>query len=199
MQALWACVRSLLAAHDTLQARVRQSAFSFAPHPGLAQQRQQLAQAVMRSVASAQPSAALPHLHRLGVLAEDSLQYLQRYHWKALYGSVLACYVLWALALLLRLLRHQGAQAGSEGARAGRRPLLAAIVVLSGGSAGALLTLRLPVRRCSCSCLWSALACARPSAGLPVQSMGPSLLTLCGTGSGANALLHDWRIGGACC
>lgn len=146
MQALWACIKSLLAAHDTLQERVRQSTFSYGPHPGLAALRQQLTARIDSNLAARQYSAATPDLHALGQLAEDSLQYLQRYHWKALYATILACYALWALALVLHLLRQQAAAAGAAQAPRAQRVALTVVATLSAASAAALLPLRLPVR-----------------------------------------------------
>lgn len=144
VQALWANVQSLVAAHDKHERRVAASTFLFAPFPTFAQRRHSTAARIKLLLAAGRHAAALPLIRQLGADAEEALLYLNRYHWKALYGVVVATYVAWVLVLLAQLApqpaeRRQGVQQASVA-------LVATVLAAGGIVAAAMLRLSVPVR-----------------------------------------------------
>ena len=111
MQALWANVQSLLTAYDARVKTVRASTLGFRHHPGLHAHREAAIAQIDSLLSSNSFEEVLPLLADLGAHAEESLLYLQRYHWLLLYSVVVLLYVLWMLWVLLELLKDGGPEA----------------------------------------------------------------------------------------
>lgn len=107
-QALWANVRSLLSAYDARAETVRASTLFFRHHPGLQAHRAAATAEIEELIAGGAFEQALGLVSELGVHAEASLLYLQRYHWLLLYSVVVAQYMLWMAWVMLELVQDGG-------------------------------------------------------------------------------------------
>ena len=137
-------MESLLAAHDALEQRVKRSTFIYQPDVHLTSHRSDLKRNITAALQQHEFSDAIIPVRELGSLAEQSLLYLQRYHWKLLYGVVLVCYIAWMLALLTHLAEPADHPAeASQGLQ--QRPVQAVLAV--GVAAAAIMSqLTIPVR-----------------------------------------------------
>ena len=142
VQALWANVRSLLAAHDVHAATVRASTINYRPHSMLHLRRSNLTEGIQAALAQHDSATALRLAQELGRLAEDALLYLQRYHWKVLYATVVATYGTWIVALLIYLFGDGPVPATWVPRRQRLQAGLASVTV---ATAAVLTTLTLPV------------------------------------------------------
>lgn len=108
LQALWANVRSLLSAYDARAEAVRASTLFFRHHPGLQAHREAATARIEQLLGSGSFEQAVLLVSELGIHAEASLLYLQRYHWLLLYSVVVAQYVLWMAWVMLELVQDGG-------------------------------------------------------------------------------------------
>lgn len=144
MQALWANVQSLLAAHDKHEQRVAASTFFFAPFPAFAQHRHSTAARIEHLLSAGSHDAALDLIRQLGAEAEEALLYLNRYHWKPLYAVVVAAYIAWGLILVAQLLPLPSQP--SRRMQLASKALTAAVLAAGCIGATAMLQLAVPVR-----------------------------------------------------
>jgi hypothetical protein len=149
-------VQSLLAAYDVHEKRVRASTFSFVPFPPFKQHRARLAAAITSQLSEGCYESALPLIRDLATKAEASLLYLNRYHWRMLYGVVVVSYMAWMLLLACQLARpHLALVVTDQPGCAQRAGRAAACVILGIGFVAtlAMSCLRIPVcERSVCCC-----------------------------------------------